>query len=122
MYYQILADGVVIVHFGFVLFVALGGLLILQWRSLPWFHLPAALWGVFVELMGWTCPLTPLENWLRTLSGERGYTGDFIAHYFLVMLYPEGLTRGGQITLGLIVLFINVIVYSQVLRRGRGSS
>jgi len=117
MYYRILADGVVIVHFGFVLFVALGRLLVLRWRPLLRLHLPAALWGVFVELMGWTCPLTPLENWLRTLSGEGGYTGDFITHYLLALLYPEGRTRSGQITLGLVVLLINVIVYARALRR-----
>jgi hypothetical protein len=112
----------VIAHFSFVPFVLLGGLLVLRWRLLLWLYLPVALWGVFVELMGWTCPLTPLENRLRTLSGEGGYTRDFITHYLLMLLYPEGLTHGGQITLGLVVLLSNVIVYARVLRRERGSS
>jgi len=119
MYYWILADCIVIVHVGFVLFVVLGGLLVLRWRPLLWLHLPAAVWGVFIECVGWTCPLTPLENWLRTLSGETGYTGDFIAHYLLAVLYPEGLTRSRQITLGLVVLLINGIVYSRVWTRER---
>ena len=46
--------------------------------------------GVFVEFSGWICPLTPLENRLRTRAGETGYAGDFIAEYFSTILYPEG--------------------------------
>ena len=80
MRYRILADFVVIVHFGFALFVALGGLLVWRWRHVLWFHLPAAVWGILIECTGWRCPLTQLENWLRRLGGEGGYTGDFIAH------------------------------------------
>jgi hypothetical protein len=119
MYYRILADCVVIVHFGFVLFVVLGGLLVSRWRWLLWLHLPTTVWGVFIEWMGGTCPLTPLENRLRTLSGETSYTGDFISHYLLAMLYPEGLTRRGQITLGVMVLLINGIIYSRMWTRER---
>ena len=119
MYYGILADGVMVVHFGFVLFVVLGGLLVSRWRWLLWLHLAAAVWGVFIEWMGGTCPLTPLENRLHTLSGEAGYTGDFIGRYLLTMLYPEGLTRREQITLGVLVLLINGIIYSRIWTRER---
>lgn len=119
MHYTILADCVVIVHVVFVLFVAFGGFLGLRWRSLLWTHVPAAAWGIFIECTGGTCPLTPLENWLRALSGKAGYTEDFIAHYLLAMLYPEGLTRSKQITLGMIVLLINGIVYARLWTRER---
>lgn len=119
MYYPILVNCVVIVHVGFVLFVAFGGLLVSRWRSLLWFHLPAVAWGVFLECVGGVCPLTPLENQLRARSGEAGYTEDFIAHYLLATLYPEGLTRSRQISLGMIVLLINGVVYSRIWRRER---
>ena len=119
MYYGILADGVMIVHFGFVLFVVLGGLLVSRWRWLVWVNLPAALWGVCIEWMGGTSPFTPLENRLRTLSGKTGYTGDCLGHYLLTMLYPAGLTRYGQITLGVMVLLINGLIYSRLWTRER---
>lgn len=119
MHYVILADCVVLVHVAFVLFVTFGGVLGLRWRSLLWVHFPAAAWGIFIECTGWTCPLTPLENRLRAWSGEAGYTEDFISHYLLAMLYPESLTRSKQITLGMLVLLINGIVYARIWTRER---
>ena len=111
MPFRWLADFVLLVHFAFVVFVILGGLLVLRWPKVAWVHLPAAAWGVVIEFAGWICPLTPLENALRIRGGEPGYAGDFIGHYVAAVLYPAGLTRGAQIVLGLLALFINVVVY-----------
>jgi hypothetical protein len=119
MVYRTLADLVVIVHLGFVLFVALGGMLVLRWRPMMWFHLPAAVWGVVIELVGWTCPLTPLENWLRDLGEEAGYPGSFVEHYLVSMLYPENLTRRFQMTLGVAVLIVNLLFYWRVVSHPR---
>ncbi len=69
MLYRYLADVIVIIHFIFVIFVILGALLVLRWRWVVWMHIPAAIWGVIIEFSGWICPLTPLEKWLRSLSG-----------------------------------------------------
>ena len=115
--YGLLADGVLVLHFAFVLFVALGGLLVLKWRRVVWLHIPAAIWGVAIEFGGWICPLTPLENRLRELAGRAPYTGDFLARYLMPVIYPEGLTREAQITIGLAVLVFNVAVYVMVVRR-----
>jgi Protein of Unknown function (DUF2784) len=117
MAYRILADFVVVVHFSFVLFVVLGGLLVLRWRSVMRLHLPAAIWGVLIEFVGWTCPLTPLENRLRHMGTEAGYRGSFVEHYFLSILYPESLTRNLQIALGCVALMVNLAVYWRVLSR-----
>lgn len=114
MAYRVLADLIVALHFGFVVFVVLGGLLVLRWRRLLWVHVPAAVWGVLIEFFGWICPLTPLENHLRQLGGEVGYSGGFIQHYIVGVLYPERLTRGTQVILGLLVLGLNAIVYRRV--------
>lgn len=84
---------------------------------MAWLHLPAAIWGVAVEMFGWYCPLTPLENALRERAGGAAYDGDFIARYLLPVLYPEGLTRPAQIVLGAIALLLNVAVYTYVWRR-----
>ena len=114
---SLLADLVVVVHLAFVLFVAVGGLLVLRWPRVAWLHLPAAAWGVFVEFAGWICPLTPLENALRVRAGASAYTGTFVDRYLLPLLYPAGLTRPTQLALGLFALSINVVVYTLVLRR-----
>lgn len=120
MIYRALADLVVAAHFAFVLFVALGGLLVLRWPGLAWLHLPAAIWGVLIEYFGWICPLTPLENSLRLRGGEAGYSGGFIEHYIQPILYPAGLSRPTQLILGSLALALNIAVYWIVWSRHRG--
>ncbi len=117
MVYRLLADLVVLVHFGFVLFVILGGILVLRWKRVVWVHLPAAAWGAIVEFLGWICPLTPLEIWLRVMAGQSGYQTGFIAHYLLPLLYPQNLTRDTQIWLGVLVLCLNLAIYGWLVRR-----
>jgi hypothetical protein len=114
-----LADGILVLHLAFVLFVGLGGLLVLRWPRIAWLHVPAAVWGVAVEFFGWYCPLTPLENTLRQRAGDAAYQGDFIARYLLPILYPEGLTREAQITLGVIALAFNAAVYTYAYQHWR---
>lgn len=123
MLYRLSADLVALLHFAFVLFVVLGGLLVLRDRRLAWLHLPAAIWGALIEFGGWICPLTPLENRLRWRAGEAGYSGGFIEHYLLPVLYPDGLTRPVQVGLGLAVVVINLLVYGSLMaRRNRSRS
>ncbi len=120
--YGFLADAVVVFHLLFVLFVILGGLLVLRWRRAVWFHLPAVFWGIFVEFSGWICPLTPLENWLRYQGGRAAYDTGFVAHYILPVLYPAGLTRQIQFVLGSLILLLNLGVYGWIwyrFRRGK---
>lgn len=116
---RIAADGIVALHVAFVLFVVLGGVLALRWRRVAWVHVPAAIWGIVVELAGWVCPLTPLENWLRAQGGSHVYRGDFVEHYILPLLYPADLTRGAQILLGSLVLVLNLVVYWRVAASSR---
>lgn len=117
MPYGLLAEAVVLLHFGFVLFVVFGGLLALRWRRAVWLHLPAAAWGALIEFTGWICPLTPLEHWLRRQGGQAGYQGGFVEHYILPVLYPHSLTRTIQLILGLLVVGINLLIYSILWRR-----
>jgi len=111
------ANLIVLVHFLFVVFVVLGGLLALRWPRIIWLHVPAVIWGALVEFTGWICPLTPLENRLRRAAGDTSYQGDFIAHYILPALYPDGLTRRDQLMLGLIALALNFAIYALVFVR-----
>ena len=116
-----LADLVVVAHFLFVLFVIFGGLLVLRWPKVAYVHLPVAVYGVLIEFVGWVCPLTPLEKRLRESAGQQGYEGGFVEHYILPALYPEGLTRGVQLVLGLVVIGVNVAVYWVIAARNKHS-
>ncbi len=118
MVYLALADTVLLLHLAFILFVVFGGLLVLLRRWIVWLHLPAAAWGAMIEFAGWFCPLTPLENWLRVQGGSRGYSGGFINHYLVSVIYPEGLTPALQRMLGVLVIAINLAVYFRVWRGG----
>ena len=114
MAYNLLADGVVLIHLAFVLFAVLGALLIIRWRKVLWLHLPAAVWAAWIEFSGKICPLTPLENWLRMKGGGSGYAGDFVGHYLMPILYPSGLTPKVQFVLGGVVIGVNLIIYGYV--------
>ena len=119
MIYRWLGDGVALLHLAFVLFVVLGGFLVLRWPRLAWLHLPAAAWGALIEFGGWICPLTPLENRLRRAAGGSGYEGGFLERYVFGLLYPEGLTRRHQLVLGVLVLLLNSAIYGYLTWRRR---
>ena len=112
---RVLADAVLVAHLVFVLFVVFGGFLALRWRT-PALHVPAALWGFLVELTGGVCPLTPLENSLRRAAGAEGYSGGFIEHYLVPLIYPAGLSRSVQLVLAGAVIGVNLVVYLSVWR------
>jgi hypothetical protein len=116
---RLLADAVLVIHLLFIFFAVAGAFAILRWRTLVWAHLPCALWAMAIEMGGWICPLTPLEVNLRRCAGQAGYSGGFIQHYLLPVIYPHGLTREIQIGLGIGVLVINLVAYALVVRNAR---
>ncbi|MDO9196661.1 DUF2784 domain-containing protein [Rhodoferax sp.] len=118
MYFRLAADGVLLLHLAFILFALVGGALAARWRWMPWVHLPAMAWAIFVEFTGRICPLTYLENDLRLRAGQSGYTTSFIEHYLLDVIYPAGLTRDVQFGLAATVVLVNIAIYVWlVLRR-----
>lgn len=119
MIYGLLADAALVAHVAFVAFVVFGGLVVLRWPKVAWLHVPCALWGAWVEVAGWICPLTPLEISWRRRAGEIGYTGGFLEHYVVPLLYPAGLTREVQVGLGVAVVALNVVLYALAWRRWR---
>jgi hypothetical protein len=112
MIWSWLADGLVVFHLAFIVFAVLGAALLLRWPRLVWLHVPAMLWAAYVEFSGRICPLTPIENDLRRRAGEVGYSGGFIEHYLLPVIYPDGLTRNVQLVLGGIVVGLNLALYA----------
>lgn len=119
MWYSWLADLILCMDAGFVLFVICGGLLVLRWWRIAWLHLPAAMWGATVEFRGWVCPLTVFENWLREQAGETGYQSGFIADYLLPFLYPYDLTRDFQLILGMVVVATIISMYGWLWLRSQ---
>lgn len=119
MIWLLLADLVVLVHAGFVLFVVCGGLALHRRPGLVWLHLPAVFWGAGIEFGGGVCPLTYLENHLRRLGGEAGYAWSFVTQYLEPVIYPAGLTRQTQMVLGAGVLLLNALIYGRLWQRSR---
>jgi hypothetical protein len=119
--YRILADVTLALHFAFILFVVLGGLLVLWRRWIVWVHVPAALWGALITMVGWPCPLTPIENYFRRLGGHAGYTESFIERYLVSLIYPGRLTRTGFVMLGIGVAALNMAIYGWMYHRTRRS-
>jgi hypothetical protein len=114
MLYQTLATSVAFIHFGFILFVILGGFLVLRWPVLKWVHLPAAIWGAVIEIGGFVCPLTKIENAFLRRAGAAGYDDGFIAHHIFGVIYPQGLTRGMEFAIAVFVIVVNTAVYRKV--------
>jgi hypothetical protein len=91
LFYRIVADLVVIVHFSYIAFVVFGMLAILvglgmgwRWVRNPWFriaHLVAIAIVAIQALAGVVCPLTTLENGLRLRAGQASYPGAFIGYW-----------------------------------------
>jgi hypothetical protein len=122
MPYRILADIIVLIHLLFIVFVISGGVLGFYRKWTVWVHIPAAVWGALVELTGWICPLTPLENKFRISQGLQGYGGGFIDHYLIPIIYPDNLTRNIQILLGIAVVIINGVIYYFLIKKYKNAS
>jgi hypothetical protein len=118
MVYLYATNCILIIHLAFITFASLGGFLVYYKKWMKWFHIPVALWAGVIEFSGRICPLTPLENYFRILAGKTGYDTGFIYHYLLIMIYPDGLTRGIQLLLGTGILIFNLIVYGLYFLKG----
>jgi Protein of Unknown function (DUF2784) len=119
MLFRLLADATVVLHLAFVLFVVLGALLVVRRPRLAWIHLPAVVWSAWIEFSGWSCPLTPFENWLREQGGGVASTASFVDQYVIPVVYPASLSRHVQWLLGVLVLGVNALAYLFVWRRLR---
>jgi hypothetical protein len=119
MIYHAAATALAVIHLAFIAFVAIGALLVLRWRWIMYVQLPAAIWGALIEIGQWECPLTRWENLAMQRAGQSGYGEGFIAHHLFGVIYPNGLTRGVEITLAVLVTVINSAVYHHVFRGRR---
>jgi hypothetical protein len=111
---RVAADLVLLLHFLFAAFAVFGGALVAHNFDWAWIHVPAVLWSSLVNLMSWTCPLTPLEKFLRARAGQAGYPGGFIQHYVGRAIYPRGMPRRMELVAGISILVGNLVVYAAI--------
>jgi hypothetical protein len=117
MLYSLAADAVLVLHLAFIAFACGGALLVVRWPRVAWLHLPALAWAAWIVASHGICPLTPLENSLRSAAGQRGYAGGFIDHYLVPLVYPPGLTPQHQTWLAFALVAVNTLLYGWALFR-----
>ena len=114
--YEFFANLTLITHLIFILFVIFGGLFFFIFSKIIYIHIPALLWGIYVELTNSICPLTYLENWFLYKGGLTTYSNDFINNYLFQIIYPKGLNAEIQIYLGISLLVINILIYGLIYK------
>ncbi|MEV0389956.1 DUF2784 domain-containing protein [Nonomuraea sp. NPDC050643] len=115
MMYRLIADAAMVVHFAFLVYMAVGGFVAWRWRRTLWAHLLVVAWGVLSIVTGIECPLTFVEDWARRKAGQEGLPASgFIDHYIEGVIYPEQYTNLARLGVAVLVLFSYV---GYVLRR-----
>ena len=110
--YELAADLTLIIHFAFILFVIFGALLFFITTKIIFIHIPAFIWGSYIELTNSICPLTYLENWFLHKANLITYSEVFIKNYLEPIVYPVSLTKDLQIYLGIGLIVINIVIYA----------
>jgi hypothetical protein len=101
--YRLLADAVMLLHFGFLAFVALGGFVAWRYRWVVIPHVVAVGWGALTVTAGLECPLTAWEDTLRRLGAEEGLPRGFIDTYLTGVVYPQEYLRAAQLLVAALV-------------------
>ena len=118
-YFEIFATLTLLLHFSFILFVIFGALLILRFKKIIYFHIPAVAWGAYIEFSHSICPLTHLENYFLKKAGKDQYSIDFIENYVFKIIYPPALNYEIQTYLGVILIFVNLVIYYYIVKKSR---
>jgi len=118
-YFEIFATLTLLLHFSFILFVIFGALLILRFKKIIYFHIPAVAWGAYIEFSHSICPLTHLENYFFKKAGKDQYSIDFIENYVFKIIYPPALNYEIQTYLGVILIFVNLVIYYYIVKKSR---
>ena len=109
---RLAANLVLLVHFAFVALAVFGAFGVLLDPRWAWIHVPIVAWSSVVNLAGWTCPLTPLENRFRVAAQDAGYEGGFVQHYVGAVVYPRGMPRRMELVAGVSVVVWNAVLYA----------
>lgn len=104
----VLAAATMVVHFIALLYIGLGGFLAWHWPKSISVHVFFAAWGVTVNVLPVTCPLTAIENHFRRQQGLWDLPGGFNEHYIIGVLFPEDYVQAVAIG-ALIVLVVSYV-------------
>ena len=115
--YELAANLILIVHFIFIIFVVFGALLFFVVKKIVFIHIPALIWGSYIELTHFICPLTYLENWFLNKANLTIYSEGFIQNYIIPIVYPADLTKNLQIYLGITLIVINIVFYAFIFNK-----
>ena len=115
--YELAADLTLIIHFAFILFVIFGALLFFASAKIIFIHIPALIWGSYIELTNSICPLTYLENWFLHKANLTTYSEGFIQNYLVPIVYPVNITKDLQIYLGIALIVINIVFYAFIFNK-----
>ena len=115
--YEFAADLTLIVHFAFIIFVVFGALLFFVSTKIIYVHVPALIWGIYIEITHSICPLTYLENWFLQKANLTAYSEDFIQNYLVSIVYPTNLSADLQIYLGIAIIVVNMIIYGFIISK-----
>jgi hypothetical protein len=103
--FRLLADAVMLAHFGFLVFIALGGFVAWRYCWVVGLHAAAVGWGLLSVLAGVHCPLTAWEDRFRRLGGEQGVPRGFVDTYLTGVVYPrEHLLTAQFVVAGLVAV------------------
>ena len=117
--YELAANLTLIVHFAFIIFVVFGALLFFVSTKIIYVHVPALIWGIYIELTHSVCPLTYLENWFLQKVNLTTYSGGFIQNYLVPIVYPKNLTEDLQTYFAIVLIVANMIMYGLIISKSK---
>ena len=117
--YELAADLTLIVHFAFIIFVVFGALLFFVSTKIIYVHVPALIWGIYIELTHSVCPLTYLENWFLQKANLTTYSEGFIQNYLVPIVYPKNLTEDLQTYSAIALIVANMIMYGLIISKSK---
>ena len=103
MRYDWLVNVILTLHFGYMVFLVVGGFLAWRWPKVYFVHLAAAIWAALIVLSWVDCPLTWAENWARRRAGMTEVPG-FIDHYITGVIYPTRYLQEARLAVLLVIL------------------
>ena len=117
--YEFAADLTLIVHFAFIIFVVFGALLFFVSTKIIYVHVPALIWGIYIEITHSICPLTYLENWFLQKANLTTYSEGFIQNYLVPVVYPMNLTDDLQTYLAIVLIVANMLMYGLIISKSK---
>ena len=117
--YEFAADLTLIVHFAFIIFVVFGALLFFVSTKIIYVHVPALIWGIYIEITHSICPLTYLENWFLQKANLTTYSEGFIQNYLVPVVYPMNMTDDLQTYLAIVLIVVNMLMYGLIISKSK---